>query len=90
MNAARVIHGIAARVPAGSPSAVAFHWLCIVSVVDLIVPGAFFAYVKVAAVMGYPLIPPPTPAEIGVNASLLVASGCWMARGIRRAGCPPG
>jgi hypothetical protein len=82
--------GIAARVPAESPSETAMHWLCLVSLVDLIVLGAFFAYVKVTAVMGYPLIPPPTPAEIAVNAGLLVASGCWMARGIRRAGRPPG
>lgn len=82
--------GTASRVPAESPSATAIHWLCLVSLVDLIVLGVFFAYVKVTAVMGYPLIPPPTPTEIAVNAGLLVASGYWMAWGIRRAGRPPG
>src|SRR5688572_11894230 len=42
--------GIAARVPASSPSALAFHWLGIVAIVDLIVLGVFITYVKVTAV----------------------------------------
>jgi hypothetical protein len=35
--------GIAARVPAGSPISTAIHWLCLVSLVDLIVLGVFHA-----------------------------------------------
>jgi hypothetical protein len=33
--------------------------------------GVFLAYVKVTAVMGSPLAPPPTPIELGIIAPFL-------------------
>ena len=77
--------GVAARVPADSPVLLAIHWLTVVIVVDVVVLGAFLAYLKVTAVMGYPLITPPTPLEIGIHVSVLIAAGVWMARGIIQA-----
>ncbi len=77
--------GVAVRVPAASPVWLAIHWLALVVIVSVVVLGAFLAYVKVTAVMGYPLISPPTPLEIGTNAAMLAAAAVWMIHGILRA-----
>jgi hypothetical protein len=73
--------GVAVRVPASSPVSLAIHWLSIVIIVSVVVFGSFAAYLKITAVMGFPLISPPTSLEIGVNAALLIASTAWMTRG---------
>jgi hypothetical protein len=74
--------GVAARVPANSSAWQAIHWLTIVIVVNLVVLGVLFAYMKATSLMGYPSILPPTPLEIGTNVTMLVAAGIWMTRGI--------
>jgi hypothetical protein len=77
--------GVAVRVPANSPVSLAIHWLAIVIIANVVVLGVFFSYLKATSVMGYPMITPPTPLEIGTNAALLAAAGFWMIRGIIQA-----
>ena len=74
--------GVAARVPANSPVWLAIHWLTIMVIVNVVVLGVLFAYVKATSLMGYPSILPPTPLEIGSNVAMLAAAGIWMTRGI--------